>query len=41
MKTAFDATALIDQFSSASAKQGEQLRQAVYQATSARCRGAS
>jgi len=33
MKTAFDANALIDLFSGASAKQGEQLRQAVFQAT--------
>jgi hypothetical protein len=33
MKTAFDPDALIDMFSSATAKQGEQLRQAVCQAT--------
>jgi len=33
MKTGFDAQALIDMFAGASAKQGEQLRQAVRQAT--------
>jgi hypothetical protein len=33
MKTAYDPDALIDMFSSATAKQGEQLRQAVCQAT--------
>lgn len=33
MKSAFDQNALIDMFASASAKGGEQLRQAVYQAT--------
>jgi len=33
MKTAFDPDALIDMFSSATAKQGEQLRQAVCRAT--------